>query len=118
MNLDEPVPGDLDKRIRVRTWLDVPNAAYGLDQTFPTDFNCWAAHEPVHGLANRAAAQTSEAPTDIFFIRARTGTDAQELTNQMVIEFRSHRYRIVDAIPVGTMRRFTRITAKDLGVIA
>jgi head-tail adaptor len=115
--IEEPAIGDLDRRITIRQWVDMPNAAFGLDQTFDAGVTVWAKVEPVHGLANRAAAQTGEAPTDFFWVRASTGTRAQDLTAAHVVEWAGRRYRIIDAIAVGQMRRFTRISAKDLGAI-
>ena len=107
--------GDLNRRIVIRPWSDVPNAAFGLDQTFATGLTRWAKHEPVHGLALRAGMQTGEAPTDLFFVRYGTGTTPHDITAAHVVEFAGRRYRVLDTIDVDGDHEFTRLTTKDLG---
>ncbi len=109
--------GDLNRRIVIRPWSDVPNGSFGLDQTFATGITRWAKHEPVHGLAIRAGMQTGEAPTDLFFVRYGTGTTPPDITGAHVVEFASHRYRVIDTIDVDGDHEFTRITTKDLGAL-
>lgn len=115
--IDEPTPGELDRRITIKSWSDEANAAFGLDQNFTEPKTVWAKHEPIHGLTIRAGMQTEEAPTDLFFIRAAAGTQPEDITAAHVIEWRGQRYRVLDTISVGSMRRFTRITAKHLGAV-
>jgi hypothetical protein len=113
----EPRPGELREQITLRQWSDVPNSAFGIDQTFDSGINRWAKHEAIHGLTQRAGVQTGEAPTDLFFIRAESGTTPQEITGAHVVEWLGHRYRVMDTISIGATRGFTRITVKDLGAI-
>lgn len=114
----EPRPGDLDQRVTIRLWSEVPNAAFGIDQNFDAGIDAWAKREPIHGLAIRAGMQTEEVPTDLFFVRVQSGTAPEEITEAHVVEWRGRRYRVLDTISVGSMRRFTRITTKDVGAIA
>lgn len=107
--------GELNRRIKIRLWSDVPNVAFGLDPTFDAGITRWAKHEPVHGLAIRAGMQTGEAPTDLFYIRYGTGTTPHDITGAHVVEFNGHRYRVLDAIEVDGDHEFTRITTKELG---
>ena len=113
----EPRPGELDQRVKIRLWSDVPNASFGLDQTVDAGTDVWAKREPIHGLALRAGMQTGEVPTDLFFVRVQPGTAPEEITAAHVVEWRGRRYRVLDTISVGALRRFTRISAKDLGAI-
>lgn len=112
-----PAAGDLRARILLRVQTDVPNAAYGLDQTFSAGTPLWAKHEPVHSLAIRAGQQTGEAPTDFFWVRWATGTRPHDLTAAHVIDWDGQRYRVLEAIDANGERRFTRITAKLLGAV-
>lgn len=109
--------GDLNRRIAIKPWSDVPNAAFGLDQTFGTGIERWAKHEPVHGIAIRAGMQTAEVPTDLFYVRAGTGTRPQDIGTAQVVEFGGMRYRIIDSLDVDGAGRFTRITTKQLGPV-
>lgn len=109
--------GQLNRRITLRLWSDVPNAAFGLDQTFDAGITRWAKVEPVHGLAIRAGMQTGETPTHLFFVRYGAGTKPEEVTASHVVEWQGRRYRVLDTINVEDKNEYTRITAKDLGAI-
>ncbi len=114
----EPGAGELDRRILLRLQTDVPNAGFGLDQTFSAGTALWAKHEPVHSLAIRSGMQTGEAPTDFFWVRRAAGlTQPENITAAHVIEWDGQRYRVLEAIDVNGTRRFTRVTAKLLGAI-
>ncbi|MBS1198155.1 MAG: head-tail adaptor protein [Proteobacteria bacterium] len=112
-----PGAGELNRRIVIRLRADVPNAAFGLDQTASTVRVVYAKYEPIHGLALRAGMQTGEEATDLFFVRHAEGTRPQDLTADHIIDFNGRRYRIMDSIDIGGAGRFTRITTKDLGAI-
>lgn len=112
-----PHPGELNCLIVIRTWADVPNAAFGLDQTFDPGTDCWAKREPIHSIAMRAGQNTSESPSDLFWVRWSVGTRPDDITVSHVVEFEGHRFRVLDAIDVDNAHRFTRITTKDLGAI-
>lgn len=109
--------GELNRRIHIRLWADMPNPGFGIDQTFDAGIWRWAKYEPVHGLAIRAGAQTGEQPTDLFYVRYAAGTRPEDITTSHVVEFHGRRYRVVDAINEDGEDKFTRISTKDLGVI-
>lgn len=110
--------GMLNRRVVIRLWSDVPNGAFGVDQTFDAGITRWARREPVHGIAIRAGMNTGEVPTDLFWVRYGTGTKPENITAAHVIEWKGRRYRVLDAINVDDADCFTRITTKDLGAIA
>ncbi len=112
-----PQAGELNRRITIRLWADVPNAAFGLDQTFDPGTPRWAKVEPIHSLAIRAGQQTGEEPTHLVWVRYSPGTRPQDISASHVIEWRGRRYRVLDSIDVADAGRFTRITVKDIGVI-
>lgn len=112
-----PGAGDLNRRILIRLQTDVPNAQFGIDQTFDAGLPRWAKKEPIHSLTLRAGMNTDEAPTDLFWVRWGTGTKPTDLTAAHVIDYCGRRYRVLDTIDVDDRHEFTRISAKDLGVI-
>lgn len=112
-----PTNEQLNRRILLRVWSDVPNASFGVDQTFDAGRQLWARVEPVFGLAMRAGMNTGEVPTHLFWVRYTPTTQPQDITASHVIEWQGRRYRCIDAINVGDAQRFTRISAKDLGAI-
>ena len=117
MLFNVPTAGDLNRRIQIRVWSDVPNGAFGVDQVFGTAISRWAKRDPIHSLAMRAGVNTGEAVTDLFWVRWGTGTKPEDITVSHVIELDGQRYRVMDAIDVSNLHRFTRISAKHLGAI-
>ena len=107
--------GELNRRVCIRLWADVPAGAFGLEQTFDPGVWRWAKKEPVHGLAIRAGMQTGETPTDLFWVQYGPATRPDQLTAAHAIEYRGRRYRVIDSIDVDDAHRFTRISVKDLG---
>ena len=112
-----PDTGEMQRRIVIRLWSDVPNSAFGLDHTADKGITRWAKVDPVQGIAIRAGMQTGEIPTHLFWVRYSHGTRPEEITAAHVVEWNGHRYRVLDAINIEDAQRFTRISAKDLGVI-
>lgn len=112
-----PDTGELTRRVAIRKWTDVPNGAFGLNQSFDQGIVRWAKREPVHGLAIRAGMNTGEVPTDLFWVRYGTGTMPGDITQGHVIEWNGRRYRVLDTIDVEDKNQFTRISTKDLGAI-
>ena len=117
MSNDLPETGELQRRIVIRNWSDVPNAAFGVDQAFDAGVTRWAKVEPIYGIAIRAGMNTGEVPTHLFWVRYGPDTQPEDFNASMVVEWRGRRYRILDAINVAAADRFTRISAKDLGAI-
>ena len=117
MGNELPEAGELQRRIIIRLWTDVPNVGFGVDQTFDVGIPRWAKVEPIYGIAIRAGMNTGEVPTHLFWIRYGPDTQPEDLTASHVIEWRGRRYRVLDALNVANADRFTRISAKDLGAI-
>jgi SPP1 family predicted phage head-tail adaptor len=112
-----PDTGELNRRILVRLWTDVPNASFGVDQSFDAGITLWAKVEPVRGVATRMAMATLEEPTHSFWVRFSFSMPAEYYAQNRVIEYRGRRFRILDAQNFQDANRFVRITAKDLGAI-
>lgn len=112
-----PGAGELNRRVEIRVWADVPNAAFGLDQTFAPGLERWAKVEPVHSLNIRAGMQTGEVPTHLFWIRYGTGTRPEDITVSHVVDYAGRRHRVIGAINVSDRNVFTRIETKDIGAV-
>lgn len=113
-----PDTGELNRRIVIRRWTDVPNASFNVDQTFDAGINRWAKVEPIRGIASRMGVATVEEATHYFWVRYSAETTADYFSQDRVIEYRGRRFRILDAQNFQDADRFIRITAKDLGAIA
>lgn len=115
--LELPQSGDMQRRVLLRVWSDVPIGTDELQASYTDQLNLWAKVDPVHGLAIRAGAQTGEVPTHLFWLRYGPGTRPEDITASHVIEWQNRRYRVLDALDANNAQRFTRVSAKDLGVI-
>lgn len=113
-----PSAGELNRRVTIRLQTDVPNAGFGVDQTFDAGITRWAKVEPVHSLNIRAGMQTGEVPTHLIWVRRGTGTRAEDITAGHVVDLAGRRYRVVATINVADADVYTRIEVKDLGGIA
>lgn len=113
-----PEAGEMQRRVVVRLWVDVPVGMTGVQQDFSSvpPVALWAKVEPVHSLAIRYGAQVAEVPTHIFWVRYQA-FKPEQLTAQHVIEWQGHRYRVLGALDANNAQRFTRVECKDLGVI-
>lgn len=113
-----PDSGELQRRITIRVWSDVPNAAFGLDHIYDAGIQRWAKLEPVSGLQYWGTQQIAESPTHRVWVRYGTGTKPEDITGQHVIEHGGRRYRVLRTTNIEDAQRFTMIEAKDLGSIA
>ncbi len=113
-----PTTEQLNRRVLLRLRTEVPNASFGVDETFDAGRQVWAKVEPVHGLTIRYGMQTGEVPTHLFWIRYTPTTQPQDITASHVFDWQGRRYRVIDAINVDDRQRFTRVSVKDLGAIA
>lgn len=112
-----PDSGDMQRQVTIKLWSDVPNAAFGLDQTFDAGLQRWAKVEPIVGVAYWGSKQAGEDATHRFWVRYGEGTKPEQVTGQHVIEWAGRRYRVIRSINVGDAQRFTAIECKDLGAI-
>ncbi len=112
-----PDTGELNRRIVIYRWTDAPNINFNIDALFDAAINRWAKVEPIRGIASRMGVTTAEEPTHYFWVRYSNETTADYFSQDRVIEYRRHRYRILDAQNFQDADLFIRITTKDLGVI-
>lgn len=112
-----PAVGELNRRVAIRRWVDVPNAAFAVDATFDAGITRWAKIEPIHSLSLRLGVQTGEVPTHLVWVLYGERSRPEDITIEHVIETRGVRYRVLGAHDVLDRRRFTRIEVKALAPI-
>lgn len=117
MSLTLPTSEELNTRVRLHLWSDVPNREFGVDQQEDIGRCCAAKVESIYGLAIRADVNTGEQPTHLVWIRRTPDTRPEKITGNHVIEWNGRRYRVLDAIDAADQRRFTRLRVKDLGAL-
>ena len=109
-----PRIGQLNRRITIKDWQDVPNAAASIDRTMSNPLTVWAKHEPVGAGLYQDSMQINETITDRFYIRHR---DNFVVDKNKVIEYDGIRFRIRRGSDLGGMRRFIVIECEALGSI-
>ncbi|PPU93744.1 phage head completion protein [Xanthomonas albilineans] len=112
-----PDTGELNRRIVIYRWTDAPNINFNIDALFDAAISRWAKVEPIRGIASRMGVTTAEEPTHYFWVRYSAETTADFFSQDRVIEYHRHRYRILDAQNFQDADLFIRITTKDLGAI-
>ena len=110
-----PTTEDFSRVVCLRRRKEVPNPDMTVDEVFDCGIRTWAKFEPVHGLTMRAEAQTAEVPTHLIWVRYREGTRPQDITAAHVFDVSGQRYRVLSAIDVDDLGRFTRVSVKELG---
>lgn len=113
-----PSSGELNRRITIRKWTDVPNVALDADQTVDAGIDRWAKVEPVGGVTYWGTKQTGENVTHRFWIRFGLNSEPEDFTGAHVIEWKGRRYRVHRATNVNDAQVYTMIEAGDLGSIA
>lgn len=69
--MEFPAAGDMNCRVTIKDWQDVPNADAGIDQQMTRPKTVWAKRETVGAAIRQGSAQINELITDRFFIRYR-----------------------------------------------
>lgn len=105
-----PGAGDLNRRISIRRWSEMPNAALGLDEVFGTPVLVWAEVRAVGGATYLGSMQLDATVTHRFIIR--TGVD---VSIQHVIEWSGRRYKVRRVNQMAGANHFTVIEAEELG---
>lgn len=113
-----PAIGELDRRILVRQWQDVPAAlGPGIDQTYDAGVPAWARIEPTGAAIFYGTAQVETGVTHRA-ITWRTGQlNDRTVTGGHVVECEGVRYRVRRATHLDQGRQFLLIDLEQLGAI-
>lgn len=110
-----PDPGELNRRVDIRVWQDLPNAAFSLDRNEGAPLRVWAKLESVGAMAFYGTQQTGEGLTHRAWVWRIEGTRPEQITNRHVVEHDGQRYRALRSIDVNGERNMTVIELKHLG---
>lgn len=111
-----PRAGDLNRRILIRRWEDVPAGDADLEAVFSEDWLCWAKIVPVGSLIYQGSIQTGETVTHRITVRCVPGkTDPASLSRQRVIVHGRQRWLVRRATDLEGAGLFTQIEAELTG---
>lgn len=117
MSYHMPGPGELNQRLRLREWSDIPNASNGLDQSESAGRKLWGKMECVGAQMFWGSMQTGEGITHRAYVWRVPGTEPEAFTGRHVIEHAGFRYRVMRSIDVNGERVMTAVELKVLGPI-
>ena len=113
-----PSIGELNRRVAIRQFSDVPNNVFGSTLTEDTGITRWAKIAPVSGALYFGTKQVGDDITHRVWVRYGTATRPQDITGAHVIECEGSRYRVKRASDFEGARQFTMIEVTLLGSIA
>ncbi|SAL20652.1 Phage head-tail joining protein [Caballeronia cordobensis] len=112
-----PTAGELNKLVKIRRWQDIPDAGFGIEQTFDAGFDVWAKRAPVSSGIFFGSMQVNSAVTDRFIVRRSARVTEASITGEHVVEHGGLRYRVKRTLPLDGDAVFVAIDAELLGAI-
>lgn len=111
-----PRAGELNRRILIRRWEDVPAGVADLEATYSEEWPCWAKIVPVGSLIYQGSVQTGETVTHRITVRCVKGkTDPVSLSRQRVISCGMHQYLVRRVTDLEGAGLFTQIEVELTG---
>jgi SPP1 family predicted phage head-tail adaptor len=111
----EPLTGELNRRISIKSWQDMPAMGGGVTQNLPEIGKAWAKIEPVGTAIYFGTQQTGEQVTHRIIYRMRTGMTERDVTAEHVVDYATYRYRVMRASNMNDSDRFVLLEVKELG---
>jgi head-tail adaptor len=115
---NDPQVGEMDKRVRIRAWQDVPDAGFGIEQTFDEGREVWAKVLPVGSAVFLGSMQVDSSITHQAFVRYSPEVNERTVTAAHVVELGLDRYRVKRANAYKGQKNFLFIELELLGAIA
>lgn len=108
---------EFDKRVLVRRWQDVPDAGFGIEQTFDAGVRLWAKVDPVSSGIFFGSQQLEQAVTHRFTVRRSSQITEATITAEHVVEYAGQRYRVKRTIALEGRRERVALDTELLGAI-
>ncbi|QJQ02112.1 head-tail adaptor protein [Herbaspirillum rubrisubalbicans Os34] len=109
MTLDEPMAGELNRRVQIRHRQDLPLADAELAHEFGTGRRRWAKIEPVGAATYAGSVQIDEKVTHRVFLRRIDG-----ITSDHEIVHGDQVYRVRRSMAMNGAPRFTMVEVEEL----
>jgi len=111
--------GKLDKLVRIRAWQDMPDAGFGIEQTFDAGVDAWAEIKPTKGAVYYGAKQVGNEVTHLIVMRISSTVQESTVTpNHVIDETKAGlRYRVKRAMNAEGKGRFLHVECELLGAI-
>lgn len=115
MPLSEPSAGELNRRVAIKRWQDMPAMGGGISVADTLVATVWAKIEPVGGALYFGARQVGEDVTDRIFMRRNAVINERSVTGEHVCECDGQRYRVRRASAVNGGKVWLMLEVECLG---
>lgn len=112
-----PATGELNRRVIIRQFSDVPNVSFGTTQIVDAGITVWAKIVPVSGALFWGTKQVGDDITHRLWIRYGTGTKPEDITGAHIVEYQGQRYRVKRTSDFEGAKTYTMIEVTLLGAI-
>jgi SPP1 family predicted phage head-tail adaptor len=113
--------GDLNRRVRIRKWTDVPTGGmggFGGQQVFDPGVTVWAFIRPTGAALFYGTQQIQGGITHEVVVRRNSVLTEALITSEHVVEHKGIRYRVHRAKNVDDADTWVAIDVEQLGAIA
>ena len=108
-----PHAGELNRRITISNWLDVPDGTTGIDQTYSDDVIRWCKMEPVGAAIFHGSKQTNDNVTHRAWLRYESGI--ARITADQRMTHNGTEYAVRRVADLNDARQFLVIDVEELG---
>lgn len=114
---NDPTIGELDSRVLIRRWQDLPNADFGTTPDYDAGYEIWCKLVPSGSAIYFGTMQVNESVTHQAFVRYTPDINDRTVTGQHVVECEGERYRVKRATKWGGQKVFLYLELELLGSI-
>lgn len=111
----EPDIGDLNRRVAIMRWQDMPAMGGGISRTDTLLATVWAKVEPVGNAVFFGTKQVGEDITDRIYVRRTSQVTERTITGEHVCECEGLRYRVRRASALNGGKTFILLEVECLG---
>lgn len=115
MVLTEPKTGELNCRVAIKRWQDMPAMSGAITVSDTLVATVWAKIEPVGNAIFFGTRQVGDGVTDRIFIRRTSALTERTITGEHVCESDGLRYRVKRASAMNGGKRMLMLEVECLG---
>lgn len=115
MAMTEPRSGELNRRVAIKRWQDMPAMSGSITVSDTLVATVWAKIEPVGNAIFFGTKQVGEGVTDRIYIRRTSALNERTITGEHVCESGGLRYRVRRASALNGEKKFVLLEVECLG---
>ena len=115
MPMTEPKVGELDRRVAIKRWQDMPAMSGAITVSDTLVATVWAKIEPVGNAIFFGTRQVGEGVTDRIYIRRTAALTERTITAEHVCESGGLRYRVKRASALNGEKAWLLLEVECLG---